>query len=98
MYLHANLNSIGTKGYGALTDRSVRLVRYMADVIMAHPLFEVVVQPMSNILLYRHVPTHFAGKYHNQREHRDRRKHHVRRYYSEREVPLWMCELLCTAP
>jgi len=62
MFLHSNMSILGVKGYGALVDRSVLLVRYMADTIMAHPLFEVVLQPMSNILLYRHVPAEHGGK------------------------------------
>jgi len=60
LFLHSNMCILGVKGYGALVDRSVRLVRYMADTIMEHPLFEVILQPMSNILLYRHVPAQFS--------------------------------------
>jgi len=56
LYLHANLNVLGVKGYGALVDRSVRLTRYMADRVHQMANFEVVADPMTNILLYRHVP------------------------------------------
>eukprot|EP01062_Namystynia_karyoxenos_P035613 TRINITY_DN2604_c0_g1_i1.p1 TRINITY_DN2604_c0_g1~~TRINITY_DN2604_c0_g1_i1.p1 ORF type:complete len:723 (+),score=240.69 TRINITY_DN2604_c0_g1_i1:100-2169(+) len=56
LYLHANLSILGVKGYGALVDRSVRLTRYMADTVHQLRNFEVVADPMTNILLYRHVP------------------------------------------
>lgn len=62
IFLHANMNILGVKGYGLLVDRSVRLVRFMADEIEKHQLFEVILQPMSNILLYRSVPRKFAGQ------------------------------------
>ena len=62
IFLHSNMSILGVKGYGALVDRSVRLVRYMADSIQRHPLFEVILQPMSNILLYRHLPAQFAER------------------------------------
>eukprot|EP01065_Artemidia_motanka_P021219 TRINITY_DN2533_c4_g1_i1.p1 TRINITY_DN2533_c4_g1~~TRINITY_DN2533_c4_g1_i1.p1 ORF type:complete len:682 (+),score=272.90 TRINITY_DN2533_c4_g1_i1:116-2161(+) len=56
LFLHANLNILGVKGYAALVDRSIRLARYMADRVHQMPNFEVVSEPMTNILLYRHVP------------------------------------------
>eukprot|EP00756_Hemistasia_phaeocysticola_P029222 Hpha_TRINITY_DN16217_c3_g11::TRINITY_DN16217_c3_g11_i1::g.12604::m.12604/K01580/E4.1.1.15, gadB, gadA, GAD; glutamate decarboxylase len=56
LYLHANLSILGVRGYGALVDRSVRLVRYMADRVHQMNNFEVVAEPMTNILLYRYVP------------------------------------------
>lgn len=56
LYLHANLSILGVKGYGALVDRSIRLTRYMADRVHQIANFEVVADPMTNILLYRYVP------------------------------------------
>merc|ERR1711871_287984 len=56
MYLHANLEIMGIAGYGALVDRSVRLVRSMVSQLEASGQFETVLDPMTNILLYRYVP------------------------------------------
>lgn len=56
MFLHANLEIFGVQGYGVLVDRSIRLCRYMAEKVRSLPFAELVVDPMSNILLYRFVP------------------------------------------
>eukprot|EP00440_Ansanella_granifera_P021126 gb/GFBE01022939.1/.p1 GENE.gb/GFBE01022939.1/~~gb/GFBE01022939.1/.p1 ORF type:complete len:643 (+),score=106.77 gb/GFBE01022939.1/:1-1929(+) len=57
IYMHANLCCIGAKGYEALMDRSVRVCRYMAKALTTTGCFEVLFEPMMNILLYRYVPT-----------------------------------------
>jgi len=56
VYLHANLNCIGVKGFGQLVDHSVGLVSYMHGKIDADERFEALFKPMTNILLYRYVP------------------------------------------
>lgn len=63
IYLHSNLNIFGVRGYEILVNRSVRMVKYMAEQIdSSKGLFQLVVRPMSNILLYRCVPPHLHGK------------------------------------
>eukprot|EP00931_Biecheleriopsis_adriatica_P049798 TRINITY_DN28816_c0_g1_i1.p1 TRINITY_DN28816_c0_g1~~TRINITY_DN28816_c0_g1_i1.p1 ORF type:complete len:617 (-),score=101.37 TRINITY_DN28816_c0_g1_i1:15-1865(-) len=57
IYMHANLSCIGAKGYEVLLNRSVRVCRYMAKMLRSFDgTFEVLFEPMMNILLYRYVP------------------------------------------
>jgi len=56
IYMHANLSCIGNRGYEALMDRSVRVCRYMAQTLRTLGCFQVLFEPMMNILLYRYVP------------------------------------------
>jgi glutamate decarboxylase len=56
IYLHANLEVLGLRGYEVLFDRTVRIARYMARCILRSTNFELLVKPMSNILLYRWIP------------------------------------------
>jgi len=60
VFLHANLKILGIEGYGALIDRSCRLVRSFADKIFASNTAELVVDPDTNIFLYRYVPRHLV--------------------------------------
>lgn len=62
VYLHANLSCIGASGYEALMNRSVRVCRYMAHVLKTFGSFEVLFEPMTNILLYRYVPAHLRAR------------------------------------
>jgi len=64
VYMHANLSCIGCSGYEALMNRSVRVCRYMASALRNHRsgAFEVLFEPMLNILLYRFVPAHLREK------------------------------------
>jgi glutamate decarboxylase len=68
VYMHANLSCIGASGYEALMNRSVRVCRYMAFALRSSGAFEVLFEPMMNILLYRFVPLHLREKLlvHNQ--------------------------------
>jgi len=56
MFLHANLRIMGVSGYGALVDRTIRLVQHMVTALRATGVFETVLDPMTNILLYRYLP------------------------------------------
>lgn len=56
LYLHAALNLIGRDGYAALVNDSIRKVRLMADAICVRPEFELLMQPDSNVVLYRYLP------------------------------------------
>ncbi|CAE8583764.1 unnamed protein product [Polarella glacialis] len=64
IYMHANLSCIGARGYEALMDRSVRVCRYMAQALrsMRSGTFEVLFEPMINILLYRYVPQRLRSR------------------------------------
>lgn len=62
IYLHANLALLGLRGYEVLYDRTVRIARYMARCILTSTDFELLVKPMSNILLYRWVPASLRSK------------------------------------
>lgn len=57
VYLHANLNVFGIRGYEVLVDRSIRIVNFMArQILTSKGWFELVTKPATNILLYRVVP------------------------------------------
>jgi glutamate decarboxylase len=56
LYLHAALHIIGRGGYATLVDDSIRKVRHMADTICVRPEFELLMQPDSNVILYRYLP------------------------------------------
>jgi glutamate decarboxylase len=56
LYLHAALNLIGRDGYAALVNDRIRKVRHMADTICARPDFELLMEPDSNVILYRYLP------------------------------------------
>lgn len=61
IYMHANLTCIGARGYASLMDRSARICRYMASSLRASGAFDVLFEPMMNILLYRYVPAGLRG-------------------------------------
>lgn len=62
IYLHACLTLLGVSGYEALIDRSCAHVRYLASKVKASDDFEVIVEPVSNIMLYRWIPAQFREK------------------------------------
>jgi glutamate decarboxylase len=65
VYLHANMQVLGLRGFEVLFDLTVRTTRYMARRIMQSTNFELLVKPMTNILLYRWVPFSLREKYFN---------------------------------
>jgi glutamate decarboxylase len=56
LFLHAALNLIGLKGYEFLIDEGIRKTQYMASRISAMPEFELLVEPDTNLLIYRYIP------------------------------------------
>lgn len=62
LYLHANLEILGVQGYAALVDRSIRLVQFMVTSLRETKKFETVLDPMTNILLYRYLPESVRAK------------------------------------
>jgi glutamate decarboxylase len=56
MLVHAGLSIIGRKGYELLMDQGIERARRFAEMIEAHPDFELVTAPELNILTYRYNP------------------------------------------
>jgi len=56
IFLHANMQIFGLQGFEVLFDQTVRTARYMARKITQSTNFELLVKPMTNILLYRWIP------------------------------------------
>ncbi|MEJ2202151.1 MAG: putative pyridoxal-dependent aspartate 1-decarboxylase, partial [Desulfuromonadaceae bacterium] len=56
MLVHAGLSIIGRKGYELLMDLGIQRARHFAELIQAHPDFELISAPELNILTYRYNP------------------------------------------
>ncbi len=56
MLVHAGLSIIGRRGYELLIDLGIEKARRFAEMIVAHPDFELVTAPELNILTYRYHP------------------------------------------
>ncbi|MEC4811964.1 MAG: putative pyridoxal-dependent aspartate 1-decarboxylase [Scytonema sp. PMC 1069.18] len=59
LFLHAGLNLIGLKGYEFLIDEGIRKTQYMAARISAMSEFELLIEPDTNLLIYRYIPEVF---------------------------------------
>jgi len=62
LLVHAGLNIIGRKGYELLIDQGIEKAQFFADLVAAHPDFELIVEPELNILGYRYVPAKLQHK------------------------------------
>jgi glutamate decarboxylase len=58
LYLHAALRLIGCAGYARLVNDNIRKARRMAELIEERPDFELLMEPDSNVVLYRYRPAH----------------------------------------
>ena len=56
MLVHAGLSIIGRRGYELLIDLGIEKARRFAEMILAHPDFELITAPELNILTYRYHP------------------------------------------
>ncbi len=56
VYLHGALHLLGRQGFGALIDGGIARARFMAEQIKAAADFELVSEPVLNILTYRYIP------------------------------------------
>jgi glutamate decarboxylase len=56
MLVHAGLHIIGRRGYELLIDQGIERAQNFADMISAHPDFELITAPELNILTYRYNP------------------------------------------
>src|SRR5262249_51373190 len=55
VFMHAGLHVIGERGYEYLINENIRKAQHMAALVRAHPAFELVLEPQSNIVLYRYL-------------------------------------------
>ena len=62
MLVHAGLSIIGRKGYELLIDLGIEKALKFADLIKAHPNFELITAPELNILTYRYNPAWLQDK------------------------------------
>ncbi len=62
MLVHAGLHIIGRKGYELLIDQGIERAQNFADMISAHPDFELITAPELNILTYRYNPAWLRHK------------------------------------
>lgn len=65
LYLHAGLALLGRQGYAFLIDEGIRKARLLADMIDAHPAFELIERPQTNLVVYRYIPEEMRGKVHD---------------------------------
>ena len=56
VYLHAGLSVIGQAGYEHIIDTTIDAARYMARAIGRSDEFQLLMQPETNLVLYRYVP------------------------------------------
>jgi len=62
MLVHAGLNIIGRRGYELLIDQGIERAQHFADMVSAHPDFELITAPELNILTYRYNPAWLQRK------------------------------------
>ncbi|KAG4097205.1 PLP-dependent transferase [Neocallimastix lanati (nom. inval.)] len=56
-YLHASLSLLGKNGLNELLEISCEKAKYMANLIKNNPHFELISFPVTNIFLYRYIPS-----------------------------------------
>jgi glutamate decarboxylase len=59
MLLHAGLHLFGKDGYGFLVTAGISKARYMARLITQGSDFELLLEPETNIVVYRYIPERF---------------------------------------
>jgi len=62
LYLHASLNLLGHNGLSSILDIAVENTKYMANLIKTYPQFEIISYPVTNIFLYRYIPSWLRRK------------------------------------
>ena len=62
MLVHAAFHIIGRKGYEIIIDQSIEKAQRFAEMIDAHPDFELSAKPELNILNYRYVPSEIQSQ------------------------------------
>ena len=59
---HSLITCLGSDRFEMIVNRDARICKHMADTLEATGLFEVMFEPMMNILLYRCVPERLRHK------------------------------------
>jgi len=62
LYLHASLSLLGHHGLSNLLDIAVDNTKYMAELVRSYPQFELISKPVTNIFLYRYIPSWLRRK------------------------------------
>lgn len=62
LVLHGALNIIGRRGYEQLIDHGIDNARYMAARIRARAEFELIGEPVLNLITYRYIPSRYRDK------------------------------------
>jgi glutamate decarboxylase len=61
LFFHAALSIIGIRGYGRLLEHNMRHARLMARKLECHPRFQLLMEPATNIVVYRYIPAQFGS-------------------------------------
>ncbi len=62
LYIHAAFQMIGREGYQALLEHGLANTQNYAEMIRSNPAFELLLEPVTNILLYRYIPIDLREK------------------------------------
>ncbi|CAJ1337234.1 unnamed protein product [Effrenium voratum] len=62
IYLHMNLRCLGRSGLAARVNHGCALASHFAQSLATSPCFELITQPVTNIVLYRYIPVPFRTK------------------------------------
>ncbi len=62
LYIHAAFQMIGRSGYQQLVEHGLANTLKFADLIRHSPDFQLLIEPQTNILLYRFIPLHLQPK------------------------------------
>ena len=62
LLIHAALHVVGKRGYSALVDRSLANTRAMSKRVSTSTEFELLLEPETNVLLYRYIPASWREK------------------------------------
>lgn len=66
LFFHAGLQLIGAEGYGFLMEQNLRNACEMAELVRKRPEFEMLIEPETNILLFRGLPVAFRDLHRRQ--------------------------------
>lgn len=62
LYLHAGLCLLGKKGYSYLIDKGIESAKFFVNEILNRDAFELIEEPMTNIVVYRYIPYELRDK------------------------------------
>ena len=62
LYFHASLRLNGASGFDALVRQNLERTQLFRDLLLASPDFELLVEPITNVVVYRYLPPEFRGR------------------------------------